>query len=177
MSSPVMVGMAEIKVCNAPDGVLMALGLGSCIGVCVFDPLIRVIGMSHVVLPKSGGVEASPGKFADTAIPLLLKEMEAQGANRMRLRVALIGGAQLFSFQGSNARLEVGARNAQAVREQVSLMRLTVLAEEVGGNSGRTVHFHASGVIKVKSVGQAERELVDLSQSKEARGLAMAKAA
>lgn len=177
MSNPVMVGMAEIKVCCTPDGVLTALGLGSCVGVCVFDPTARVIGMAHIVLPKSGGTNTSPGKFADTGIPLLLKEMEAQGASLFRVRVALVGGAQLFSFQGSNNRLEVGARNIQAVQTELSLLRLSVVAEDIGGKVGRTVNLHANGIVRVRSIGQEDRELVDLARSRDLFGNRLAKVA
>src|SRR5437867_3655500 len=100
MGEAIMVGIAEIRVSRSADDVLIALGLGSCIGVCLYDPQARVAGMAHIVLPDSTGHETNPCKFADTAIPLLCQEMERSGASSSRLRAALAGGAQLFAFSG-----------------------------------------------------------------------------
>ena len=73
MTNSIMVGMAEVKICHTPEGVLTALGLGSCIGVCALDPVAHVTGMAHIVLPKSMGGDTTLGKFADTGVPLLLQ--------------------------------------------------------------------------------------------------------
>lgn len=163
MADSMMVGLAEVKVCTSPGGVLVALGLGSCIGVCVYDPQTGVAGLAHIVLPSSGGETNSPGKYADTAIPLLLERVEREGAAIRRLRVALAGGAQLFNFNGSNGRLEIGARNIQAVQEILASKGMRVMASDLGGSVGRTVHFHQEGQIRVKSIGQGEKELINLS--------------
>src|SRR5690242_4011891 len=101
MGETLMVGMAEIKVTRSPDDVLIALGLGSCVGVCAYDAQAGVAGLAHVVLPDSASHPASAGKFANTAIPLLLEEMQKLGASLKSVRVALAGGAQLFAFNGS----------------------------------------------------------------------------
>ena len=159
-----MVGMAEVKITRCTDDVLIALGLGSCIGVCAFDPQTGVAGMAHIVLPESAGHVASPGKFADTAIPLLMEEMSRRGALISRIRVALAGGAQLFAFNGSGPRLEIGPRNAAAVQEQLQKRQITVVATDLGGNTGRTVHLFADGRMMVKTIGQGEKELIRLGE-------------
>ena len=159
MSESLLVGMAEAKVTTSAGGVLVALGLGSCIGVCLYDPYVKVAGMAHVVLPNSAGHEASIGKFADTAVPLLLDMMKKHGAIQTRIRAAIAGGAQLFAFNGSGPRLEIGPRNATAVQEQLLSHRITIIASDVGGNTGRTVHLFADGQVLVKTIGQGEREL------------------
>ncbi len=164
-----MVGMAEVKVARSPEAVLMALGLGSCIGVCAFDEQAGVAGLAHVVLPDSQGHEANAGKFANTAVPLLLEEMTKQGASVARVRVALAGGAQLFVTQNSGLRLEIGPRNAAAVQAALQQLKIPIIATDLGGNVGRTVHLFANGLVRVKTIGQGEKELVTLGSGK-ARG-------
>jgi chemotaxis protein CheD len=142
----------------------MALGLGSCIGVCAFDPQAGVAGLAHVVLPESAGHNASPGKFADTAVPLLIEEMVRLGASPTRIRVALVGGAQLFAFTGTGSRLEIGPRNALAVQAALEQKRISVVATDLGGSTGRTVHLFADGRVRVKTIGQGEIDLVALGE-------------
>jgi len=156
-----MVGMAEVKVTKSPDAVLMALGLGSCVGICAYDAQARVAGLAHVVLPESIGQENSPGKFADTAVPFLLQEMRNLGASPIRIRVALAGGAQLFAASGGS-RLEIGLRNAAAVTAALKQHNIAVVATDLGGTVGRTVQLNASGLVRVKTIGQGERELAVL---------------
>ncbi len=159
MGKVLVVGMAEVKVTQQPEDALMALGLGSCIGVCAYDAQAHIAGLAHVVLPDSSGQATNPGKFADTAIPLLLAEMARLGASAIRIRVALAGGAQLFAFNGSGPRLEIGPRNASAVITELKKQRIPIIATDLGGNTGRTVHLFQDGRVRVKTIGQGEQEL------------------
>lgn len=156
-----MVGMAEVKLTKSPDDVLTALGLGSCVGICAYDAQARVAGLAHVVLPESIGQENSPGKFANTAVPFLLQEMSRLGASSIRIRVALAGGAQLFAASGGS-KLEIGLRNAAAVTAALKQHNIVVVATDLGGMVGRTVYLSANGLVRVKTIGQGERELVVL---------------
>lgn len=169
MGETLMVGMAEVKITKSPDDVLVALGLGSCIGICAYDAQARVAGMVHVVLPDSAGFEANLGKFADTAVPLLLEEMQKRGASLKNIRVALAGGAQLFAFNGSGGGLEIGPRNAAAVETHLKQRNISVLCKDVGGSVGRTVHLFADGRVRVKTIGQGERDLVALGPTAETK--------
>ena len=162
MADSLMVGMAEIKTTAKNDDILMALGLGSCVGVCAFDAQAGITGLAHVVLPDSGGSAETPGKFADTAVPHLLEQMARLGANVSRIKVALAGGAQLFAFKGGGPRLEIGLRNAEAVSAQLKQRNIPVVATDLGGNTGRTVHLMPDGRVRVKTIGQGERELTSL---------------
>ncbi len=157
-----MVGMAEVKTTAKPDDTLMALGLGSCVGICAFDAQAGITGLAHVVLPDSAGNVETPGKFADTAVPQLLEDMKRLGANPSRIKVALAGGAQLFAFKGNGPRLEIGLRNAEAVSAHLKRHNIPVVATDLGGNAGRTVHLTADGRVQVKTIGQGERELTRL---------------
>lgn len=135
------VGMAELKT-SANGDVLQALGLGSCIGLAMYDRRNHVGGMVHIMLPDSALSTrelVSPGKFADTGVEQLLKEVLGLGASRINLDVKMVGGAEMFAFSGSDApRLSIGKRNAEAVMEQLKRLGLYAMAQDVGANFGRT---------------------------------------
>jgi len=160
-----MVGMAEIKVTNETGDVLVAMGLGSCIGICAYDPVSKVAGMAHVVLPTNSDRPGEPpGKYANTAVPALLEAMLARGARAPRIKIALAGGAQLFSFHGNSSQLMIGDRNTEAALSALQQHNLPLIARDVGGSVGRTVHlFAADGRVRIKTIGQGERDLVLLS--------------
>lgn len=160
-----MVGMGEIKVVHGVGEILTALGLGSCIGICAYDWQNRVAGMAHVVLPESiHGDKEQPGKFAETAVPALIAAMVKAGASSRNIIVAMAGGAQLFAFTGKATQLDIGNRNAAAVTRALERHSLPIVAKDVGGKTGRTVHLDAgNGCVKVRVIGQPERHLADLS--------------
>jgi chemotaxis protein CheD len=164
-----MVGMAEVKVSRSPTGVLMVLGLGSCVGVCAYDPRVAVAGLAHIVLPQSAGNDGNrndgnQGKFADTGIPLLLEEMRQYGASPSRLRVALVGGAQLFAGAGTGTRLDIGPRNVSAVQAVLERHGIQVIATDLGGNMGRTAYLYGDGRVHVKTIGRDEKQLTHLAE-------------
>lgn len=161
-----MVGMAEISVAKGP-ALYTCLGLGSCIGLALYDPSADVSGMVHIMLPEKFPNRPidKPGKFADTGIPELLALMERYGANTRGLKAAYAGGAQVFKFgQGAtDTKLEVGLRNASAVQELMSKLGIRPLATDVGGSVGRTVTFCTiSGEFKVRTVNAGEKLLCKL---------------
>jgi len=165
MGEALIVGMAEVKVSAQPDDVFIALGLGSCIGICAYDAQVKVAGMAHIVLPQGSNDNHSPGKFANTAIPELLRMMIEAGAAENRIRIVLTGGAQLFSTNAAVPRMDVGPRNAEAVKQELSKRTCSVIATDIGGSAGRTVHLFGDGRIRVKTIGQGERELATLGNS------------
>ncbi len=160
-----MVGMAEMAVCRSQEGTLIALGLGSCIGICAYDARAQISGMSHVVLPESSPNTTQTGKFADTAVPLLIQRMVEMGANKHSIRVVLAGGAQLFVGTQTGARMDVGPRNAAAVKAALTKCGICLHAEDLGGNSGRTVTLLKDGTVRVKVLGKGEKIIASLSQS------------
>jgi len=152
------VGMAEVKVSKTAEDSLSALGLGSCIGVCVYDSRARVAGLAHVMLPDSTATRGTDrvveGKFADTAVPVLVQRVEALGGRRANLRAAIAGGAQVFSFASSSPALAIGSRNAEAVVGALRSAGIPLLAQDCGGSVGRTVTLDvASGLVRVRVVG------------------------
>lgn len=164
VASAVLVGMAEIHVAKGA-ATFTCLGLGSCIGLVALDPTANVSGSAHIMLPEAFGENIDkPGKFANTAIPELLRMLEGLGAQRSRLRWAMAGGAQVFKFGGgANSRLDVGARNSAAVDQIAKQLGMRMVARDVGGSLGRTVTFTAeTGIVLVRTVSQGEVELCRL---------------
>ncbi|MCC5648058.1 hypothetical protein LC607_35270 [Nostoc sp. CHAB 5824] len=165
MGEALMVGMAEVKVSSQPEDVFIALGLGSCIGICAYDAQAKVAGMAHIVLPQGDTGSHPPGKFANTAIPELLRLMIEAGAAESHIRIALTGGAQLFAVNSAIPRMDIGPRNIEAVTQQLSKYTCNVVAADIGGSAGRTVHLFGDGRIRVKTIGQGERELATLGSN------------
>ncbi len=149
------IGMAE--VCAAKDpAVLVTLGLGSCVGVCLYDRTKKVIGMAHVMLPSSTEIKnnSNKAKFADTAIEILVDDMVNLGANRGRITAKIAGGAQMFAFKSANDLMKIGERNVEAVRQELKRQRISIIAQDVGGNYGRTIEFSSeNGDLSIKTIG------------------------
>jgi chemotaxis protein CheD len=156
-----MVRMGELAVSGEPGHVLVSLGLGSCIGLALLDRRTRRTGLAHVVLPQSQGDGAeNPMKFADRAVPELLRRVLAMGARRSSLEAVLVGGASMFAA-GSVA-LEVGARNESAVRAELETLRVPVVATATSGNRGRTIRVDvASSGVTVREAGGTDAALVE----------------
>lgn len=165
VATSVLVGMADIQVLKG-TGQFTCLGLGSCIGLSALDPVANVGGMVHVMLPEAFNDREvdKPGKFADTGVIELVRQMEKLGASRGRLITAMVGGAQVFKFGAqSGGKLDIGARNTKAVQEQLKALGLRCVASEVGGHLGRTVTMAVdTGLVVVKTVSQGERPLCNL---------------
>ncbi len=165
MSEEIIVRMGELAVTSNPGAVLTGLGLGSCIGLCGYDASSGVAAMAHIVLPTAlGRGEDLPAKSADIGVPNLVDAMVKAGARRMRIKIAIAGGAQLFQFKNANSKMDVGNRNIAAVREHLAAMSLSEIASDVGGSSGRTVKLYATdGSVTVRQAGRPEDVLVVLS--------------
>lgn len=173
VANQMMVGMSEVKVAKG-EAQFTCLGLGSCIGLVAIDEQADVCGMVHIMLPehfKDKPID-KPGKFADTGIPELLKQMEKLGAVKSRLVMAYAGGAQVFKFgNDSNSRMDVGARNGEAVAKILRGMGARILATDVGGSNGRTVVVSsADGNVRVRTVNGGEKTICCIRKSQ--RGVA-----
>ncbi|ACL22138.1 chemotaxis protein CheD [Desulfitobacterium hafniense] len=158
MSNVISVGMADLKTTKAPN-ILMTAGLGSCIGICVHDPIQKVGGMAHIMLPTAGSAPGgNPAKYADTAMDLLVTEILRLGASKSRLRAKMAGGAQMFSFPGKPPVLKIGDRNAEQVIVELKRLGIPLLVSDVGGSFGRTIHFDVgTGDLKVRTINHGEK--------------------
>jgi len=158
MSTVINVKMADYKTAQTPE-ILMTAGLGSCIGLCMYDPALKLGGMTHIMLPTTNGAYPSnPAKYADTAVELLLQEILLLGAKHARLRAKIAGGAQMFSFPGKSNILKIGERNAEAVEQELVKHKIPLLVADVGGNFGRTIHFDVgTGDLRVRTINHGEK--------------------
>jgi len=131
-----MIGIGEYRIGSYP---MMTIGLGSCIGLTLYDDSVKVGAMVHIMLPDSAGRTDRPGKYADTAILLLIRELTALGCKNRSLIAKMAGGACMFEYFGAN--LNIGERNAESVRARLKENNIKLAAEDVGGKVGRSVTF------------------------------------
>ncbi|MHB8157666.1 MAG: chemotaxis protein CheD [Desulfocucumaceae bacterium] len=149
------VGIADYKIAREPTR-LITLGLGSCVGVSLYDPVKKIGGLLHIMLPDSTQFNniTKQAKFADLGIPLIIKEMQALGVSLNRLQAKLVGGAQMFSGLDEKMTLNIGHRNAEKSREVLKKIGIRILVEEVGGNRGRTMILDTmTGQVTIRTLG------------------------
>ena len=158
-ATEIAVRMGEIAVSSNPGDVLLSIGLGSCIGLALVDQRRGIAGLAHVMLPEAIAGGGPAGKFADLAVPELVKQVTALGTATTSLKAVLVGGAQMFSL-GSSGAMDIGVRNDAAVRDALRKERIAVVAAEVGGSKGRTIRVIPGGSVLSKEAGGAEKELM-----------------
>ncbi|WP_088105112.1 chemotaxis protein CheD [Halalkalibacter urbisdiaboli] len=162
MSEVIKVGMADINIVTPPNTIRTS-GLGSCVGVVIYDDITFVSGMAHVMLPDSSLSKQdnmNVAKYADTAIIELMKQLERKGAKAYSLKAKIAGGAQMFAFSTGNDMMRIGPRNVEAVRLKLKELRIPILAEDVGGKSGRTIEFNPSTrKLHIRTVNQGMKEI------------------
>ena len=156
-----VIGIGDLSVSSDPRSMITTHAIGSCIAVCMFDPVALVAGMLHFLLPDSSinamRAEHQPGTFADTGIPLLFQTAYEHGLSKQRAIVKLVGGAELA--QGGGIAPTTGRRNVLAARNLLWRNGVFVSAEDVGGTNARTIHLSVGdGRLQIFS-GQAYKEL------------------
>lgn len=157
MGEIIKVGMADLNVCQYPDS-LTTLGLGSCVGVALYDKRTKITGLAHIMLPDSTTIKnnSNIAKFADTGIVETVRLMEKLGANKRGLTAKIAGGANMFQFASeTNQALKVGDNNVKAVKKKLAELGIPILAEDTGNSYGRTVVINSEdGSFTIKSVGK-----------------------
>lgn len=137
--SNTMVGIAEMAVGYASE-TITTLGLGSCVGIVLYDRVHKIGGLAHILLPNSpGGEAANVAKYADTAVDELVRRMAASGANPRLLTAKLAGGAHMFGASEASDVMQVGRRNVEQSHLALERRGIAILAEDVGGSNGRTI--------------------------------------
>jgi chemotaxis protein CheD len=161
---PISLGLGERAISRDPEDVLVAYGLGSCLGISMIDPVTRISGLLHAVLP--GAVNGMPlndsnsHKYVDSGIENLLTTMVQEGANKSRLVVRLVGGANMLISPGLTTSFDIGTRNIETARRTLQRLNLRIASEEVGGHTGRTVHVYvADSRVTVRVIGEKERDV------------------
>jgi len=144
------------------DGVLVTLGLGSCVAIMLYDPQAKTGAMAHVLLPSTSLARdiTNRAKFPETAVPLLIERLKALGADPRRLVAKLAGGASMFGQLVTPGTIQMGERNILASRNALRAATIPIIREAVGGERGRTVRFHIKdGRVEIRSVG-AEADVI-----------------
>jgi len=157
MSSLITVGISDYKFSKAPQ-VIVTYALGSCVGVCLYDRILKIGGLSHIMLPDStsfANKEINRMKFADTAIVDLVKELRKNTFVNNKITAKIAGGAQMFETQPGSKIGAIGERNIQSVKKVLYNLKIPILAEDTGLNYGRTQYFDLqTGIMKIQSLNR-----------------------
>lgn len=159
--SKIKVGMADLKIARAPF-ILTTLGLGSCVGIALYDSKAKVGGLAHIMLPDSTQIKVNNNvaKFADTAIVKLIECMQSEGALASRMVAKIAGGAHMFEFTNVDENMRIGTRNVVAVKRMLELNSIPIIAEDTGANYGRTIELDTTtGILLVKTIGHGIKEI------------------
>lgn len=150
----ISVGIGDFAVTKSPM-ILETVSLGSCVGIVLFDPIAKVGGLAHIMLPDSTQMKtmSNPAKYADTATTLMLDQMLKIGAVKERIIAKIAGGACMFALLNLDPLITIGDRNIKAVKEKLAKLRIPIMGEDTGQNHGRTLHlFTETGKVTVRSV-------------------------
>ena len=155
-SAVVRVGISDMNIVKAGNTIRTS-GLGSCVGIVLYDEFKKIAGMVHIMLPDSGldrSKKINEAKYADTGIYTLMELLKAEGVRPMSLKAEIAGGAQMFQF-GSSDTIRIGPRNVEAVKSELKRMGIRLMAEDTGGSSGRTIEFDpATCLLNIRTVNQ-----------------------
>ncbi|RLG56764.1 MAG: chemotaxis protein CheD [Candidatus Hydrothermarchaeota archaeon] len=158
MSKEVNVGIADVRAGRNPT-ILITIGLGSCVGIALYDATNKIGALAHIMLPssKESANSENRAKFADTAIPLAMDMIKKLGGDASKLTAKIAGGANMFSF--SNSEATIGERNVMAVKEALKENKVKLIGEDIGGKIGRTMKFDLSTGRVIIRTARGEREL------------------
>lgn len=158
----IKVGIADMNVVQSPN-LIRTSGLGSCVGVVIYDAYKEIAGLVHVMLPDSSLAKADSiniAKYADTGIEELINRLTKIGARLINLKAKIAGGAQMFQFSTQNEMMRIGPRNVDAVKKELQRFRIPIMAEDVGGSSGRTIEFNPSTrMLNIRTVNQGVKDI------------------
>ncbi|MCH7320958.1 chemotaxis protein CheD [Solibacillus sp. MA9] len=158
----VKVGIAQMDVVKVPRTIRTS-GLGSCVGVVIYDESKKIAGMVHVMLPDSGlnrTESINVAKFADTGVNGLVDMLKREGVQSFKLKAKIAGGAQMFQFTSDKDSMRIGPRNVEAVKAQLKKLNIPIVAEDTGGNSGRTIEFNPdTNKLNVRTVNQGVSDI------------------
>ena len=149
-----ILSIAEQKVVRAPDK-LSTLGLGSCVGLVLYGPSCKIGGMVHIMLPEAPKdvIDPNLAKYADTAIPALLRRLVTAGAMPRRILAKLAGGAHMFNTSRNLDIMNVGERNVKMCKKLLFERSIPIMAEDTGGSCGRSIEFDCeTGLLKIRTV-------------------------
>lgn len=157
----IRVGIADSAIVSSPDR-LITMGLGSCIGIAIYDRVKKIAGLVHIMLPDSKQFKniVNPLKYADLGIESLVNQMIENGCRKENMTAKIAGGASMFNFPDKKIISDIGKRNSLAVVEIINKLSIPIIGQEVGGNKGRTMIFESEdGSVLIKSIGSDIKRL------------------
>lgn len=161
LKNVIRVGIADMNIAKTPHTIRTS-GLGSCVGVVLYDETKKIAGLLHVMLPDStlGKAEnLNVAKFADTGIYALMERLKAEGVRPLSLKAKIAGGAQMFQF-GTSDTIRIGPRNIEAVKNELNRLSIPIVAEDTGGSSGRTIEFDPStSTLSIRTVNAGTKDI------------------
>lgn len=153
----IKVGIADWKVDREPKQII-TLGLGSCVGIALYDPYTKIGGLAHIMLPDSSQFQnkSNPAKYADLAIPDMLAEILRLGARKSAITAKIAGGAQMFNFGDKNVTsLNIGQRNVEMTKKVLAELNIPLIGEHTGENYGRTMILRLTdGEVVIRAIGK-----------------------
>jgi len=157
----VKVGIADMNIVKSPD-VIRTTGLGSCVGVVLYDEVTATAGLLHILLPDSSAGRQSvlnPAKYGDTGVYALLELLKQEGVSPWRIKAKIAGGAQMFKV-GPGDTMRIGPRNVESVKNELKRLSIPLIAEDTGGSNGRTIEFNpATGMLRIRTVNAGITEI------------------
>ena len=160
-SQVIKVGIAQMDIVKVPNTIRTS-GLGSCVGVVLYDEVKKIAGMIHIMLPDSalGRGTLNIAKFADTGITALIDKLALEGVSKLSLKAKMAGGAQMFQFTSNSDSMRIGPRNVEAVKQELKKHGIRLVSEDTGGNSGRTIEFDpVTCKLNIRTVNQGVCEI------------------
>lgn len=158
----VKVGIAQMNIVKVPNTIRTS-GLGSCVGVVLYDESKQIAGLIHIMLPDSSlgrSDTLNVAKFADTGIRALIDLLKLEGVQSFKLKAKIAGGAQMFQFTSDKNSMRIGPRNVEAVKNELRKNGIPLVAEDTGGSSGRTIEFNpATSKLSIRTVNQGVSEI------------------
>ena len=162
LNEVVKVGIAQMDVVKVPRTIRTS-GLGSCVGVVIYDESKKIAGMVHVMLPDSSLNRTNAinvAKIADTGILTLVDILKREGVQSYKMKAKIAGGAQMFQFTSDKDSMRIGPRNVEAVKAQLKKLNIPIISEDTGGNSGRTIEFSPeTNILNVRTVNKGVSEI------------------
>ena len=157
MGKQLVVGIGDMKL-GRQEGTIITYALGSCIGIALYDPMIKLGALVHIMLPERVNSDANIFKYADSGVKETLRKLYAYGAVKHRLTAKIAGGAKMFDMKGkSTAMGNIGERNAQMVKRVLMQEGIRIVREDTGANYARTMSIDLSnGMVLVKTFGRPE---------------------
>ena len=155
-----IVEVAKLRVAGNPT-ILKCLGLGSCLGIALYEPRARIGGLAHAMLPRfeQGRIKTNPARYVDTSIYVMIDEIIEKGGRRQNIHAKIVGGARMFATMGLET-MDIGERNIESAKDTLKSEGIPIKGMDVGGNKGRTMSFDlTTGIIEIKTIREDKTEL------------------